>query len=105
VAAQACAAHEAPALLRLRMASGRPADAPQPVVQVATAGHTGERVQVAPEWGEYLLPLSDSAIAGENVIIQLRSETFTPREYDPTSSDGRTLGVMIERAEIILCNE
>jgi tetratricopeptide (TPR) repeat protein len=105
VAAQACAAHEAPALLRLRMASGRPADAPQPVVHVAAAGHAGERVQVAPEWEEYLLSLPGSAIAGENVVIHLRSETFTPRDYDPTSSDGRTLGVMLDQAEIILCNE
>jgi 4-amino-4-deoxy-L-arabinose transferase-like glycosyltransferase len=101
----ACAAHEAPALLRLRMASGRPADAPQPVVQVAAAGHSGERVQVAPEWDEYLLSLSGSATAGESVIIHLRSETFSPRDYNPTSSDGRTLGVMLDRAEIILCNE
>jgi hypothetical protein len=75
------------------------------VVHVAAAGHAGERVQVAPEWEEYLLSLPGSAIAGESTIIHLRSETFTPREYAPTSSDGRTLGVMLDQAEIILCNE
>jgi hypothetical protein len=103
-ATRACAAHDdAPALLRLHMASGRPAEASPPVVAVTAAGQPVGRVAVAPEWQRYTLPLPASVANAESVTVRLRSETFTPRDYAPASSDGRVLGVMLARAALVVC--
>jgi hypothetical protein len=38
------------------------------------------------------------------MVLDLRSDTFIPRVYDPTSPDNRTLGVMLERAQVLHCS-
>lgn len=83
--------------LRLRMASGRPADAPPARVTVMVQGETLASLSVTPGWNDYTLPLPPAAGAG-TLVVELISDTFTPRMYDPTSSDGRVLGVMVSHA-------
>ncbi len=86
-----------PALLTLRLASGRPPGAPDPTLEVRADGVTLGRIRVAAGWRDYVfaLPAATAADRGA-LVIELRSETFTPRAYDRTSADGRTLGVMID---------
>jgi tetratricopeptide (TPR) repeat protein len=88
--------------LYLRMASGRPDDAPPPRVAVGV-GSVWHTLEIAPRWQTYRVPMP--AAAGENgppqpVTITIISDTFTPRTYDPASNDGRTLGVMVVRVEV-----
>jgi 4-amino-4-deoxy-L-arabinose transferase-like glycosyltransferase len=86
--------------LCLRMASGRWPDKPPTRVQVAASGAT-EQFSVGAGWRDYCMQLP-AADTGETspLVVALRSETFTPREDDPISSDGRTLGVLLDRVEV-----
>ncbi len=95
------------ATLHLRMASGRPDDAPPLRVAVGVGGvwHT---LDVAPRWQTYRVPMP--TVAGEDgppqpMTITIISDTFTPRTYDPASNDGRTLGVMVGRVEVRASNQ
>jgi hypothetical protein len=36
----------------------------------------------------------------EGCVVVVRSETFRPRSYDRSSSDGRVLGMMVDRMQI-----
>jgi hypothetical protein len=94
-------------LLLLRMASGRPPAAPAPLVRISTIPATTqplETIRVAPTWQAYLIKMPQPAADQRSIIVDLRSSTFTPRDYDATSADGRTLGVMIDRAQLVQCN-
>lgn len=87
-----------PRSLHLRLASGRPAAAPNPTVTISSGGRTIGQLSVVPGWHDYtlLLPTTPSG----PLTIELRSDTFTPRTYDRTSADGRELGVMTARVEL-----
>jgi tetratricopeptide (TPR) repeat protein len=91
-----------PLVLRLRLASGRPEGAPPPLLRVLVNGQTAGEFLVSPGWNIYAvaLPRSLSAGEGDTLIVELRSDTFAPRDYDPASSDGRTLGVMVDWAAV-----
>ncbi len=86
-------AHE----LALRLASGRPAGAPPVPVEVWADGARLGTVQVA-GWAEVALPLPAPATGGA-LVVELRTPTFTPRQFDRASPDGRTLGVQVAWAE------
>jgi tetratricopeptide (TPR) repeat protein len=79
--------------LVLRLASGRPDGSTVPV-QVFINGQSAGELQVATEWQDYRLPLPTTNSA--TIVIELRSPTFTPRDFDPASSDGRELGIMVD---------
>lgn len=82
--------------LTLRLASGRPPEAPQPLVRVRADG-VEEQFRIASEWHDYEVKLSPPPRASAPMEVQIRSDTFTPRDYDPTSDDGRTLGIKVDR--------
>jgi 4-amino-4-deoxy-L-arabinose transferase-like glycosyltransferase len=86
--------------LQLELASGRPAGMPPPVVSVEVAGRTLERVAVAPGWASYRIDLPGSSQQDE-LTVTLRSDTFRPRDLDRASPDGRALGVMVRRIEVV----
>jgi hypothetical protein len=69
---------------------------------VLVNGQTAGEFLVSPGWNIYAvaLPRSLSAGEGDTLIVELRSDTFAPRDYDPASSDGRTLGVMVDWAAV-----
>jgi len=83
--------------LNLRLASGRPDGVPTPV-EVLVDGAPAGRLEVAPGWQEYRLPLP--AAGGGEAIVELRSPTFRPRQFDWASPDGRALGVMVDWAAV-----
>ena len=91
--------------LSLRLASGRPADAPLPTVTVTTSNGAIAEFLVAVDWQVYTVPLTN--LPGNQqtkttvpLIVKLSSDTFTPRAYDRTSDDGRVLGVMVDQVEV-----
>ncbi len=91
--------------LSLRLASGRPADAPLPTVTVTTSNGATAEFLVAVDWQVYTVPLTN--LPGNQqtkttvpLIVKLSSDTFTPRAYDRTSDDGRVLGVMVDQVEV-----
>ncbi len=75
-------------------ADARRPDASSAEVQIWMNGQAIGTLQVVTGLNEYRLPLPagmDNAL----VKLELRSPTFSPRTYDPTSPDGRRLGVAI----------
>lgn len=85
------------AKLVLRVASGRPPAAPPVMLEVLIDGAPAGTLSVGAAWQELRLPIDPAA--GE-VIVSLRAPTFTPRQYDPASPDGRRLGVQVDWAEV-----
>lgn len=84
--------------LRLRLASGRPDDAPQPTLAVLANGVTLATLPLPNAWQTYELPLP--AGHPSPLTISLRVDTFRPRDYDPASGDDRALGVMVDSAAV-----
>lgn len=93
------AAHEG-ATLQLRLAAGRPASAPLPIVEVLVNGQPAGQITVANEWQTYELALPAGTANSDTISVELRSQTFRPRAYDQASPDGRRLGVMVDRVRI-----
>jgi hypothetical protein len=83
--------------LALDLASGRPIDAPAPTVQVLVNDALVASVTLSPTWQEYVVPLE--GVSGD-IVVELRSSTFRPRQFTPDSADGRVLGVMLATAEL-----
>jgi tetratricopeptide (TPR) repeat protein len=84
--------------LLLRLASGRPPGVSAPALELLVHGRHATTLQVEREWRTYSLPLAPGSAPLE---IELRAETFTPRDYDRASDNGRTLGVMVDWAEVV----
>lgn len=84
--------------LVLELASGRPARAPAPQLEVLVNGRPIATLEITQSWQQYQIKLPDP-VAGQ-VIIELRSPLFTPRSYDHTSGDARKLGIMVKAAEL-----
>jgi hypothetical protein len=82
--------------LRLRLASGRPTGAPQPTLLVQANGATIATLRPSPEWQTYDVPLP--AGHASPLTVELRADTFRPRDYDRASGDDRELGVMLDSA-------
>jgi uncharacterized protein (DUF1684 family) len=94
-----------PVTLSLRLAAGRPAEAPLPTVTVTTSSGTTTRFLVAVDWQVYTVPLTSLPTNHQTtttapLIVELSSDTFTPRAYDRTSDDGRVLGVMVDQVGV-----
>ncbi len=89
-----------PATLTLRLASGRSSPVPPTTVVVTLPSGQQQSLAVGAGWQEYAVPLGkdDAAAAQQSgaLVVTLDSATFTPREDDPTSDDGRVLGVMVD---------
>jgi hypothetical protein len=94
-----------PVTLSLRLAAGRPADAPLPTVTVTTSSGITAEFLVAVDWQVYTVPLTSLPTNHQTtktapLIVELSSDTFTPRAYDRTSDDGRVLGVMVDQVGV-----
>jgi hypothetical protein len=63
-------------------------------VQIRVNGRPVGAVVIATGATAYRLPLP-ADVRGAPATIELRSPTFTPRDFDPASPDGRQLGVAI----------
>jgi hypothetical protein len=63
-------------------------------VQVLVNGRPAGTLTVTTNATTYRLPLP-ADVRGAPATIELRSPTFTPRDFDPASPDGRRLGVAI----------
>ena len=79
-------------MLNLELASGRPANAPAPNVVILANGQVLGSIELTGAWETHSFPLD---ISGP-VTVTIQSDTFRPRNYDPTSPDGRTIGVMVD---------
>ncbi len=92
-----------PRCLTLRVAAGRPTTPPaSPVALVLTLnGQQLETLHLTQDWATYTVPLPPN-ITG-TVVIGLDSPTFRPRHLDPTSPDGRTLGVRVDLVAVGGC--
>lgn len=107
----ACTTPADPGLwLRLRLAAGRPPHAPPlPVaISVAARGQPPRYVgrlalEPAAAIRDYRLRLP-AYPGGSRLEIVLQSPTFTPRRYNPASADGRTLGLLIDYAQLTFCS-
>ncbi|MEM8535112.1 MAG: glycosyltransferase family 39 protein [Chloroflexota bacterium] len=78
--------------LNMELASGRPANAPAPTVVVLANGQVLGSIELTGAWETHSFPLD---ISGP-VTVTIQSDTFRPRSYDPTSPDGRAIGVMVD---------
>ncbi len=85
--------------LHLQLASGRPAETALLPVEIWLAGTHLTTLAVPPTWHTFSLDLPASSIEGE-LVIELRTPGFTPRDYDPASPDGRRLGLKLASAEL-----
>ncbi|MCS6882089.1 MAG: glycosyltransferase family 39 protein [Oscillochloridaceae bacterium] len=86
--------------VRLRLASGRPAGA-APVTVTLWAGSTlVGQAEIGPEWSEHTFTLPAGTVTGDELVLELRAPTFTPREFDRASPDGRRLGVKLAAVEV-----
>jgi len=83
--------------LRLRVASGRPPQAAPVPLELLVNGAVVGTFSIGAEWQELALPLAG---AGDELLVELRSPTFTPRSFDRASPDGRQLGVQLAWAEL-----
>jgi hypothetical protein len=93
-------APEAATELRLRLASGRPDGSPVSVTVRINDGLPARR-DVQAGWDTYILPLPADRAPASELRIQIKAPTFTPRDYDRASPDGRRLGVQVERATLV----
>jgi tetratricopeptide (TPR) repeat protein len=84
--------------LRLRLAAGRPAGAPQPALLIQVNGATLATLRPTAEWQTYDVPLP--AGHASPLTIELRADTFRARDYDRASGDDRALGVMLDSAAV-----
>ena len=98
---------EAQAVLRLRLAGGRPVSVP---VRVSVGGKELGRIMVAPDWQTYELPLPADAAGGSQqadgqpgvdlVPVTIIAPTFRPRDLDHANQDNRPLGIQVDWAEL-----
>ena len=83
-------AHE----LVLRLASGQPTGTPPVPVAVWVGGEPLGTVPATVGWAEVTVPLPTPTTGGD-LVVTLRVPSFTPRQFDRASPDGRILGVQI----------
>ena len=84
--------------LRLRIASGRPPAADPVAIALSADGISLGEFTIGSAWQEVRVALERPP--GALVVIELRTPTFTPRDIDPTSPDGRRLGVQLDWIEL-----
>ena len=87
--------------VRLRLASGRPADAAPVTVTLWAGPALVGRATIGPAWSEHTFTLPVGIWTGDEVVLELRAPTFTPREFDRASPDGRRLGVKLAMVEAL----
>ncbi len=91
-----------PRSLRLQLDSGRPSGADRPLVEVLINGELVETLEVAPGPAGYEIQVPVwQMLTADEFVVELRSPTFRPRDFDPTSPDGRRLGVFVAGAELV----
>jgi hypothetical protein len=84
---------------------GRPAGTPPASIDVQFDGVAIGRIQVAPGFQSYTLPLPAEIVAraaqsADPVHLRLTSSVWSPSLVTPGNTDTRELGVMIDRIEI-----
>jgi len=89
----------APDHLRLRLASGRPANLAPIPVRVLAVGKELAQLTVGPDWQDYDVALP--ANLGKVVPFTLEAPTFRPRSLDRSNDDNRSLGVKVDWIEVV----
>lgn len=89
--------------LVLRWQAPRPAGVPQPTATVRVNGATPVMFAVPATWDEVRVPL-DAAVLEPTNRVEIGSDTYAPRQYDRTSNDGRTLGVLLDSVGLVQCD-
>lgn len=84
-------------IVRLRLASGRPAGTAPVKVMVRARGIPLRTLEVASAWSEHVLELPPGS--EEEILLELKTPTFMPRQFDRASPDGRRLGVKLAWVE------
>ncbi|MBX0330248.1 hypothetical protein K2Z83_21505, partial [Oscillochloris sp. ZM17-4] len=84
--------------LRIRAASGRPDGSPA-ALRVTVDGRDLGSLQISAEGGGYIVVLPARIPTARTVVVGLRSATFTPRDFERASDDGRRLGVRVMGVE------
>ncbi len=87
------------ARLRVRLAAPRPGGETV-VVEVAVNGRPLTSWEAGPAWTLYESP-PFPVEEGETVVVSLQSTTFVPVAVNPASSDGRRLGIQVDRAALV----
>ncbi|MEI7645238.1 MAG: glycosyltransferase family 39 protein [Chloroflexales bacterium] len=85
--------------LRLRAASGRPDGSPVEL-RVTLDGRDAGTLLISADGGANDLALPVRHPSARAIVVGLRSTTFTPRNYERASADGRRLGVKLYAVEI-----
>ena len=80
--------------LVLRLASGQPTGTPPVPVAVWVGGEPVGTIPATVGWAELTVPLPTPTTGGD-LVVTLRVPTFTPRQFDRASPDGRSLGVQV----------
>ncbi|NTW01063.1 MAG: phospholipid carrier-dependent glycosyltransferase [Oscillochloris sp.] len=87
--------------LQLQAASGRPDGSPVELRVMIDDRDLGT-LQISAEGGAYRVVLPARISNARIVVVRLDSSTFTPRTYDRASPDGRTLGIKLDAAELVI---
>jgi hypothetical protein len=85
--------------IELRLAGGRPAGAPAPSVTVFVNGSEVGRFTAEAGWSTHRFAIP-AETSGE-LLVTIRSATFSPRDVDRASPDSRDLGVMVDSARLV----
>lgn len=85
--------------LYLHIAGARPQAALPAQLDLYLQGDHLATIQVADAWRDYRVPLPQ-VNAGDLLEIDLVSSTYRPRSFDPSSPDGRDLGVLFDRVAL-----
>ena len=99
--AQLSAPSQGEAQLALELSAGRPSGAPLPNVLVLVNGRELARLQPSDSWSSYSVDIPAELLGPERrALVELRSDTFRPRDYDRASPDDRDLGVRVRILQI-----
>lgn len=90
------------ARLQIELSAARPAGAPPPQVQLLVNGQALARLAPGNSWASYAADIPAGLIGPDRqVAVELRSDTFRPRDYDRASPDGRALGVLVRSIAVV----
>lgn len=90
------------ARITLELRAARPAAAPATHVQLLVNGQALGQFAPDDAWRSYSADVPAALIGPERqLLVELRSDTFRPRDYDRASPDDRALGVLVRSIALV----